>query len=340
MTWERRWHPLREEWVTITSHRNTRPWSGSDEIASAPSLDEHDSGCYLCPGNSRVSGEQNPSYDGIFVFNNDHPSYSVPAPEVQVPADNFFQVEPAGGLCRVICYSPNHNGSLARMTVAQTRQLIETWAIEIQTLIDNPEVSSVLIFENKGEVVGVSNNHPHGQIYAPGFVLDGIRREAEVFERSAEPLMTRMISAEESDGQRIVVSTQRVVAFVPFFARFPYEVYVVPRQQHQFIHELDDDARDDLASVLHEVLVRYDNLWQRDFPYMMLLHQSPCDKPDSYANYHMHIQIHPPMRQPGLQKYLASVETGGGHFLNDGCPEDKAAELRAVSAIHYTNTDA
>ena len=339
MTWERRWHPLREEWVTITSHRNTRPWSGSDEIEAAVGSESFDSGCYLCPGNTRISGEQNPDYEGIYVFDNDHPSYGLPAADVQPPADDFFKVAPAGGICRVICYSPQHNGSLARMSVAETRALIDTWADETQSLVTNSEVASVLIFENKGEVVGVSNNHPHGQIYAPGFVLDGIRREAEIFERSEEPLMSQLIAAEEADGRRVVVSNDSAVAFVPYFARFPYEAYVVPRQQCQFVYELDDQARTELAVVLNELLVRYDNLWRRDFPYMMLLHQSPCDSAEKYPAYHMHIQIHPPMRQPGLQKYLASVETGVGHFLNDGCPEDKAEELRSVSPIHYANIE-
>ncbi len=338
MTWERRWHPLREEWVTITSHRNSRPWSGSEKVSAGVAGDTHDPDCYLCPGNLRVSGHRNPDYGNIFVFDNDHPSFALPAPEIQVPADDFFRVEAAGGVCRVICYSPEHNGSLARLSVEQTCALIDTWADETSALVQNPEVASVLIFENKGEVVGVSNNHPHGQIYAPGFVLDGIRREAEVFERADEPLMSRLIAAEESDGRRIITSTDHVVAFVPFFARFPYESYIVPRERQKYIHQLSGPARDDLAMVLNEVLVRYDNLWERDFPYMLLLHQSPCDSDDGNSSYHMHIQIHPPMRQPGLQKYLASVETGGGHFLNDGCPEDKAAELRAVSAIHFANT--
>lgn len=335
MAWERRWHPLREEWVTITSHRNARPWSGSDEIQIAKPSESFDADCYLCPGNTRVSGKRNPEYQDIYVFDNDHPSYSLPAPEIQKPDNDFFKVEPAGGICRVICYSPEHNGSLARMSRQQTRRLIDTWAEQTEELIQREEVASVLIFENKGEVVGVSNNHPHGQIYAPGFVLDGIRREADVFERAETSLMTDLVNAELADGRRIIAKEKEAVAFVPFFARFPYEVYVVPRQRCRYIHELDKQTREDLATVLNEVLVRYDNLWRRDFPYMLLVHQAPCD--DDYASYHMHIQIHPPMRQPGLQKYLASVETGGGHFLNDGCPEDKAAELRAVSAIHYTN---
>lgn len=333
MNWERRWHPLREEWVTITSHRNSRPWSGSSRTGAVTDAPDFDAGCYLCAGNTRISGEQNPDYTGVYVFDNDHPSYQLPAPETTPPVDDFYRVAPAGGICRVICYSPRHNGSLAGMSVADTRALIDTWADQTQELVAHEEVASVLIFENKGEVVGVSNNHPHGQIYAPGFVIDGIRREASVFTQSPTSLMTRILAAERADGRRIIASRSTAAAFVPYFARFPYETFIVPEQRHAYLFEMDEGERQDLASLLNEVLIRFDNLWQQPFPYMLLLHQAPCD--DAYPDYHMHIQIHPPLRAPGLQKYLASVETGGGHFLNDGSPEEKAAELIAASTTHY-----
>jgi len=338
MNWERRWHPLREEWVTITSHRNTRPWSGSSLPSARTHTRSFDPECYLCPGNTRVSGETNPDYQGVFVFDNDHPSYQLPAPPVSAPVDDFYRVEPASGICRVICYSPAHNGALANMSVEQTRGLVDIWAQQSEELVKSDEVASVLIFENKGEVVGVSNNHPHGQIYAPGFVLDGIRREADVFARAEAPIMDQIMKAEAADGRRIVAQRSTAAAFIPYFARFPYETYIVPRARHAYLYELDKGERDDLASLLNEVLVRFDNLWQQPFPYMLLLHQAPADA--EYPDFHTHIQIHPPLRQPGLQKYLASVETGAGHFLNDGSPEEKAAELRAVSSIHYANREA
>ncbi len=338
MTWERRWHPLREEWVTITSHRNNRPWSGSPAQTAAIPTETHDPDCYLCPGNTRVSGALNPEYQSLFVFDNDHPAYSTPAVDVEPPGDDFFKVEPASGICRVVCFSPDHHGSLAQLSVARTHQLIDVWAEQTEELVARQDVHSVMIFENKGEVVGVSNNHPHGQIYAPGFVIDGLRREASVMEQAGSPLMQRLLAAEQADGRRMVVTGEQASAFVPYFARFPYETYIVPHERYGFLFEMNQQARASLAAVLNEVLVRYDNLWCQPFPYMLVLHQSPCD--GRYRQYHTHIQIHPPMRQPGLQKYLAAVETGGGHFLNDGSPEDKAAELRAVSAIHYTNTAA
>lgn len=334
MTWERRWHPIREEWVTITSHRNARPWSGSEATAKEVPRVEHDPDCYLCPRNTRVSGETNPDYQSVFVFDNDHPSYQTPAARVEEPGHSFFKAAPADGVCRVVCFSPTHDGALAASGFERTREVVELWADQTADLVGREDVHSILLFENRGEVVGVSNHHPHGQIYAPGFVIDGIRREAEVFEGSAEPLMLSLLAAEQADGRRMVAEEPTASAFVPYFARFPYEVYIVPHAQHRFLFEMSASERDDLASVLSQVLARYDNLWQRPFPYMLLVHQSPCDK--DYPSYHCHIQIHPPMRQPGLQKFLASVETGGGHFLNDGSPEDKAAELRSVSDRHYS----
>ncbi len=341
MTWERRWHPLREEWVTITSHRNERPWSGSDLLGEKSTAQTYDKDCFLCPGNVRVSGEQNPDYTDIFVFDNDHPSFSESSPDVEPEPVAFFQNAQVDGICRVICYSPDHGQSLARMETDEIKGVVDCWADQTRKLCSREDVSSVLIFENKGEVVGVSNPHPHCQVYAPGFVVDGIRREAIVMNNHAEEhgrsLMADLAAAEIEDGRRTLIERETAVAFVPYFARFPYEVFIVPRQQHGYLHELSENETRALAEVIQEVLIRYDNLWQTSFPYMLVVHQAPCDE-QSYDGYHCHIQIHPPMRQPGLQKYLASVETGGGHFLNDGCPEEKAAELRSVSSVHYLNT--
>jgi UDPglucose--hexose-1-phosphate uridylyltransferase len=343
MTWERRWHPLREEWVTITSHRNTRPWSGASGAQAADNSAEGHADCHLCPGNARISGQVNPDYKDIFVFNNDHPSFSPDAPAITSPGD-FFINAPANGQCRVVCYSPEHNESLATLGASTVESLIDVWAEQSHELSRLDEVANVMIFENKGEVVGVSNPHPHCQIYAPAFVPDTIRREVSAMDqyrqREGRMLMSDLIDAECADGRRLVVESDQTVAFVPYFARFPYEVYIVPRVQHRYLYELADSQRRDLAHCLHEVLIRYDNLWQTAFPYMLVVHQAPTqnrvDVGDD-SSYHFHIQIHPPMRQPGLQKYLASMETGAGHFLNDGCPEEKAAELKAVSGIHYVN---
>jgi UDPglucose--hexose-1-phosphate uridylyltransferase len=194
------------------------------------------------------------------------------------------------------------------------------------------------MFENKGEVVGVSNPHPHSQIYATNFVFRTIEVEADAaaahHAEHGRVLMQDVIDAEEVDGRRIVASEGSALSFVPYFARYPYETYVAPRETHASVADLSTDEVHDLAHVLRRTLTRMDNLWKMSFPYVMVLHQAPTDG-DSHSGFHFHIQIHPPLRKPGLLKYLAGPEIGGGNFLNDTAPEDKAAELRAASEVHY-----
>ena len=330
MVWERRWNPLQENWVTIAGHRNNRPWSIPEKkILSAPN--DYESSCPLCPGNQRVSGERNPDYSGIFIFDNDHPAFALPAPSNRKIDNSPFVSAPAGGLCRVVCYSPIHNKTLAHLSIDETKRLIDAWAEQTTELMSYKKIEQVLIFENSGELVGVSNSHPHAQIYATEFVMEGFRKETRAFEKSSSPLMESLLVAEISDGRRMLYEGSEVCAFVPYFAQFPYEVYIVPRNRHQFLSDLSGSERYDLAVALNAILQRYEALWDLPFPYMLLVHQSPCEIP--HPAYHAHIQIHPILRGPNLPKYLASVETGANHFLNDGSPEEKAAELRAVKII-------
>ena len=194
------------------------------------------------------------------------------------------------------------------------------------------------MFENKGEVVGVSNPHPHCQIYATNFVFRTIELEAaasaEYLAANGRVLFRDIIAAEEADGRRILVSRGSALAFVPYFARYSYETFVAPRATHANIAELSPTELDDLAAVLGETLVRMDNLWRMPFPYVMAFHQAPVDG-ESHPGFHFHMEIHTPLRKPGLLKYLAGPEIGGGNFLNDTAPEDKAAELRATPTMHY-----
>lgn len=340
MTWEKRWHPLREEWVTITSHRNQRPWSGAGVkgMAVAPAYVED---CYLCPGNARVSGIVNDNYQSVFVFDNDHAAYTLSPPPVEATDGDFFEQAPVTGVCRVVCYAPQHNVGLAELGAARVLEVLNTWAEQTQELLGHDAIKCIFAFENRGEVVGVSNPHPHCQIYATDHVMNSIEREVVAAARyrssKGRSLFEALCDAEEADGRRIICATDQTLAFVPYFARFPYETYIFPRQSTARLDELDADGLQDLARSLSDVLIRFDNLWEMPFPYIMAVHQAP--KGVDATQYQCHIQLHPPMRAPGLQKFLAGVETGGGNFLNDGCPEDKAAELRACSPVHYTRQD-
>lgn len=338
MVWEERWHPLRREWVIVSSHRNDRPWLGEMVGAVPRTVPEYVPDCYLCPGNARVSGQRNAAYTGVYVFDNDHPCVGPAAPSLLEPPPGIYRNRPADGLARVVCFTPRHDLTLAELPEAEIVSLLELLQAQYRELSARGDVRYVLMFENKGEVVGVSNPHPHCQIYATNFVFRTIEVEADAcaahLAEHGRVLFQDVIAAEEEDGRRLVASRDRALSFVPYFARYPYETYVAPRATRASVADLEPDELRDLAAVLGETLIRFDNLWRMSFPYVMVLHQAPLDGRD-HAGFHFHIQIHPPLRRPGLLKYLAGPEIGAGNFLNDTAPEAKAAELRAVSAVHY-----
>ena len=332
MVWEQRWHPLRREWVIISSHRNERPWHGEQVGAATRALPAYVPDCYLCPGNARSSGQRNERYTGVFVFDNDHPCVGPAAPPVTEPPAAIYRNSRASGCARVVCYSPRHDLTLAQLPESEVLGLLQALQAQYRELGARDGVRHVLVFENKGEVVGVSNPHPHCQIYATNFVFRTIELEAEA--QHGLPVFRQIIQAEEDDGRRLLVQRDQALSFVPYFARYPYETYVAPRETHASLADLNTAELRDVAAVLRETLIRLDNLWRMSFPYVMMLHQAPTDK--AYPGFHFHIEIHPPLRKPGLLKYLAGPEIGGGNFLNDTAPEEKAAELQAVSNVHYT----
>jgi len=339
MAWEERWHPLRREWVVISSHRNERPWHGERVADAARPLPSYVPDCYLCPGNVRSSGQQNAAYRGVYVFDNDHPCVGPAAPAVSVPpaGQGIYQTRRAAGSARVVCYTPRHDLTLAQLPESDVLSLLQALQAQYRELGALEGVRHVLVFENKGEVVGVSNPHPHCQIYATNFVFKTIELEAqaqaEYLSEHGRPLFQEILRAEVADGRRLLARRDQALSFIPYFARYPYETYVTPRDTRPSLADLNAAELIDFAAVLHETLIRLDNLWRMSFPYVMVLHQSPTDT--SYPGFHFHIQIHPPLRKPGLLKYLAGPEIGGGNFLNDTAPEEKAAELQAVPSVHY-----
>lgn len=331
-TWEERWHPLREEWVIVAAHRQGRPWLGAmaPQSARPPAFDP---ACYLCPGNPRVDGARNPAYLGVYVFDNDHPCVGPDAPEVAPLPAGPYRVRRANGLARVICYGPRHDLTVAEMSLAEIEAIVQAWQQQTRELGARPEVAQVLIFENKGEVVGVSNPHPHGQIYATNFTWQIFDTELAAQRRyradTGRALFADIIAAEQRDGRRVLCEDAHSIAFVPYFARYAYEVYVAPKRAVPHIDALNDAEAASLARALADVTRRFDNLWQQPFPYVMPLHQAPTDGGD-YRDFHFFIGFLPPLRRPNTLKYLAGPEIGGGNFLSDTSPEEKAAELRAV----------
>jgi UDPglucose--hexose-1-phosphate uridylyltransferase len=338
MTWEERWHPLREEWIIVAAHRQDRPWSGNTLSADETELPEYIADCYLCPGNPRVSGKANAKYEKTFVFDNDHPCVSSSAPSELDTPPSIYKKRPAQGVARVVCYSPKHNLTLAELELEDIEELLRVWQSQYAELAAMPEVAHVLIFENKGVAVGVSNPHPHCQIYATNFVFKTIETEARVSQRhlkdTGRVIFQDILAGERSDARRIITENESAIAFIPYFARYAYEVFVAPKQTHSSIAALSAAEVRDLAAVLKSVVVRFDNLWRMPFPYVMALHQAPTDGED-YTGFHFHIEFHPPLRRPNLLKYLAGPEIGGGNFLSDTSAEEKAQELRALPAVHY-----
>lgn len=335
--WEKRWHPLRNEWVVYAAHRNNRPWS-FDKKESNTISPEYDPTCYLCPGNRRVSGLSNPDYKDVYIFDNDHPVVGMTSPDISAARQNMhnglYKVEQALGISRVVCYDPRHNVTLSDVSIDQVAKVFYAWKVQMLEFIKNDAIKFALIFENKGELVGVSNPHPHCQIYATdftfNFVKSGLEAMAAYKKEKNRNIFADIILAEQTDECRVIAENDGAIAFIPFFARYAYEVYVFPKKRHATLATMSDSELKDLAEVFQMVTKKYDLNFQTSFPYIMAMAQAPVDG-GNYEDYHLHLTLLPPLRQPGLIKYLGGPETGGGNFMSDTMPEEKAAELRKIT---------
>ena len=338
--WERRWHPLLQEWVILAATTSDRPWSGDTVQPSEQPEPDFDPGCYLCPGVTRASGNINPPYLKPFAFTNDFASFSLNAPDVH-RQDNFETVEPVHGTCRVICFTPRHNVTLAEMSQEDLLDVVDIWKKEFSELGDNPVIHNVLIFENKGKVIGVSNPHPHGQIYATGYIPKIVERELDSFVdykiSHGNGLMEDLVEHELKKESRIVCKNEHFVAFIPFFARFVYETYIVPRRQVARITDLTAEETLAYAEIHHQLIIKFDNLYNMSFPNITILHNAPTDGNHRNDAFHFHTEFYPPMRSPDKLKYLAGFESGGGNIINPVKPEVAADQLRQASVIHYKN---
>jgi UDPglucose--hexose-1-phosphate uridylyltransferase len=334
-TWEQRWHPLREEWVLFTAHRGGRPWLGELKPPTAEAIPSYDATCALCPGNRRLGGT-NPDYTGAFWFTNDLPCFGPDAPAVAA-RDELYRVRPAHGTAEVVCYHPDHARTMVELSADEAAAVVDLWAERTAALAARPEVRHVLIFENKGELVGTSNPHPHCQIYAGDLIYGHTAREVEAGRRHLERtgrFLGQDVLARERAGGRVIAENEAFVACVPWFARYAYEVLVLPTRQVASLLDLEAGERRRLGEMIREVATRYDNLWRMPMPYVMAVHQAPTDGGD-HAAFPFHVEFHPPLRKPDTLKYLAGPEVGGGSMTNESDPDEKAAELRAAAGPHY-----
>ncbi len=315
---ELRWHPLRREWVITATHRMERTF------LPPPSQ------CPLCPSKGGEKTEIPRETFDIVVFENRFPSLFPfpPSPSVSSP---FYKLKSSRGLCEVVVYTPEHTGSLTTQSLERIYKLLLVWQDRFAELSKLPYIRYVLIFENKGKEVGVTLHHPHGQIYAFPFIPPVIQNELRSFgehRRKTKGCLMCDIGEREKEEGRVIIESPLHLAFVPFFARWPYEVFIMPKPHLSGLDEYNEEALMDLAYILKAVLLKYDNLFSFSLPYMMLMHQRPAK--DKSGLFHYHIEFYPPYRSRDKLKFLASVESGAGNFINDSHPEDKAKELREL----------
>jgi UDPglucose--hexose-1-phosphate uridylyltransferase len=321
---ELRWNPLLGEWVVTATHRQDRTFHPPADF------------CPLCP--TQPGGFETeipfPEYD-LAVFENKFPSFQRSPDAPAVKAKPPFAVAPSNGICEVVVYSPRHDSTLADEPVEQIAKLVQVWTDRFRELGARPEIKYVFIFENKGEVIGVTLSHPHGQIYAfpyiPPIPARELRNMRDYWREHHKCLLCDVLRREQSEKQRIVYENSTFVAFIPFYARYPYEVHLLPRRHVPDLTALTDSEQLGLADALKQVTQGYDHLFGFSFPYMMLLHQRPTDG-RSYRYFHFHIEFLPPYRTKDKLKYLAGCESGAGTFVVDALAEEKAAELRSAIA--------
>jgi UDPglucose--hexose-1-phosphate uridylyltransferase len=329
----RRFNPLTREWILVSPHRGERPWLGQVERGAPEMRPRYDPACYLCPGNTRAGGARNPPYESTFVFDNDFAALLPPQPHDPTPASALFRAEAEPGLCRVVCFSPRHDLSLPAMTRNEVEAVVRTWVGQSRELASLPFVGYVQVFENKGEVMGASNPHPHSQIWATAHVPTQPAREgeAQAAYRAAHGscLLCDCLDEERAGGDRVVDANDHFTALVPFWAIWPFEILLVANRHVPDLPALDGPAQAGLADILQRVTTRYDCLFEVSFPYSMGFHQAPVGTRSDPA-WHLHAHYYPPLlRSATVKKFMVGFEMLGMP-QRDLTPEQAARRLRTL----------
>ncbi len=334
----RRYNPLSGEWVLVSPHRAKRPWQGQTEETTAERGTAYDPNCYLCPGNSRAGGVKNPDYRETFVFVNDFSALLADVPREQMDEGGLFKAETERGICKVVCFSPRHDLTLSLMRPEEIRKVVDVWDIEYRKIGGEPFIDYVQIFENRGAMMGCSNPHPHGQIWAnervPELPAKESRRQGEYRETHGSCMLCDYLKMEEEKAERIVISNDSFSALVPFWAVWPFEVLVLPRRHLSSISELSAEERDELASLMKRLGTKFDNLFRTHFPYSMGLHQRPTDG-EEHPEWHFHMHYFPPLlRSATVRKFMVGYELLATP-QRDITAESAAARLRELSEHHF-----
>jgi UDPglucose--hexose-1-phosphate uridylyltransferase len=337
-TSHRRLNPLTGEWVLVSPHREKRPWLGQTEPPALAPAPQYDADCYLCPGNARADGAQNPDYLGAFAFDNDFPALLPAAPALDLNDAGLIVAQGETGVCRVICYSPRHDLTFARMSVEEIAHVVDMWRDEFRRLAARDDISYVQIFENRGATMGASNPHPHGQIWAtrslPNEISKETQRQADYSAARRSCLLCDYLALEEAAGERIVFANAHFVALVPFWAVWPFETLVLPRRHIGAIDEFSHEETVGFAEILQRLAIAYDNLFETAFPYSMGFHQRPVDGAP-HVEWHFHAHFYPPLlRSAQVRKFMVGFEMLGGP-QRDLTAESAAERLRALPQTHY-----
>lgn len=335
----RRYNPLLDEWILVSPQRTQRPWQGQQEAATPLPTIEYDEKCYLCPGNTRSNGEVNPNYTGCYVFENDFPAFQSIAFETNNDDSAFFKSKPEFGINRVICFSPNHSLTLPLMEQSAIEEVVTTWKQQYEELAKHPKINHVQIFENKGAVMGCSNPHPHGQIWAQSSIPSLVKRTQDNFKKyydtHKKTMLYNYLQSELEQRERIVFENDSFVTLVPFWATWPFETMIISKSPLASIAQFSSKEVVDFANIIKHTTTLYDNLFETSFPYSAGIHQAPTDG-INHEEWHMHFHFYPPLlRSASVKKFMVGYEMLG-EAQRDITAERSAEVLRGLSLIHYS----
>ena len=328
----KRFNILTGEWVLVSPHRSKRPWQGQNEAISNVQRPSYDPNCYLCAGNTRINGEENPKYKDVYVFTNDFAALQTTSPKFSIN-EGLFKAESEQGICKVVCFSPDHSKSLADMAIEDINKIVHTWQKEYTKLGNNDMINYVQIFENKGAVMGCSNPHPHGQIWGesslPNEAYKKDKQQRDYFNKNKSSLLGDYLKQELETNERIIYQNDDFVVLAPFWAIWPFETMIVPKQQHANITKISEQENLGFADAISKITKAYDKLFECSFPYSSGIHQSPTNG-ETNVHWHWHMSFYPPLlRSATVKKFMVGYEMFGSP-QRDITAEQAAYRLKSL----------
>jgi UDPglucose--hexose-1-phosphate uridylyltransferase len=330
---------LTGEWVLVSPHRTKRPWQGKVEKVNKDPLPEYDATCYLCPGNPRMGGELNPEYKEPFAFTNDFGALMADTPAGEEITDQLLHARGVKGVCRVVCFSPRHDLTLPLLEVEDIRKVIGLWEAEYRQLSADSSIKYIQIFENKGDIMGCSNPHPHSQIWAtsdvPAELIKETSHQKKYYEATGKSLLQSYVTQELDKQERVVEENEHFVALVPFWAVWPFETMIISKRHVPDMTHFSEEEKQSLADILKRLAIKYDNLFETSFPYSAGMHQAPVND-GAHPEWHWHMHFYPPLlRSAAVKKFMVGYEMLASP-QRDITPEWAANKLQSLPDVHYS----